>query len=623
MRFIEELKRRNVFRVGVAYAIAAWVLLQIADLVLGNIEAPRWVMKVFMLALAIGFPMALFFAWAYELTPDGIKREKDVDRAKSITGQTARKLDRWIIVILSIAVVYFAWDRFVAAPETPTPVEATPVTQEEPALAPVANPRSLAVLPFVAMSNGPDDEYFADGLTEEILNSLTQLPELLVTARTSSFYFKGQDIPVQEIAATLGVRHIVEGSVRRSGDRLRVTAQLIRASDGFRLWSENYDSTSGDTIQIQEDIAEKIVEAMDVVMDDEKRETMRRAGLRNVEAFVLYQKAQELLEIAHDGKSDQIVYLRRANEQLEKVIELVPTFPTAFIDHSDLYAHMLLRASLGRRDQGVTQRDLEEAPDRIVADLTMAVENARSLSERNNIELLLAFLSGDWHGMRDNVERFLAEDDCNRAFWAIEIVTAFGLANDYTQRAHQIRKCDPMISISWQEEANAYLWAGNAEEAVKVASEGLEIIPNRTSAIAMVRALITSGRYEEADHAIANQQFLVEADALKLRMLKSAAIGDLDGSRVLHAQLLESAYPPSTRTDAFHAWVGDRENANRRAAEIDSQPFGPQSLLFLTFWCACGAPFDLEATPVFAARIESANMPWPPASPIKFPLKDW
>src|SRR5690606_17370568 len=140
------------------------------------------------------------------------------------------------------------------------------------------------------------DEYFADGLTEEILNSLAQLPELLVTARTSSFAFKGQDLPIQDIASQLNVRHIVEGSVRRSGERLRVTAQLIRASDGFHLWSENYDSTEQDTIAVQEDIAEEIAQALNVVMDADKREAMRRAGLRDVAAFIALQKANELYE---------------------------------------------------------------------------------------------------------------------------------------------------------------------------------------------------------------------------------------------------------------------------------------------------------------------------------------
>ena len=250
MSLFAELSRRNVIRVGIAYAIVAWVLAQIAEFAFENFGAPDWVLKSIVVILLLGLPLALFFAWAFEVTPDGIKREVEVDRSQSITPQTGHKLDRMIIGVLVIALGWFAFDKFSSdadlAPLT-DPVEkiADDRTQE----------KSVAVLPFVAMSSGPDDEYFADGLTEEILNSLAQLPELLITARTSSFHFKGQDLPVTEIAEKLGVQNIVEGSVRRSGDRLRVTAQLVRAADGFHLWSQNYDSTAKDTIQVQEDMA--------------------------------------------------------------------------------------------------------------------------------------------------------------------------------------------------------------------------------------------------------------------------------------------------------------------------------------------------------------------------------
>jgi len=358
VRLIEELKRRNVFRVGIAYVIAAWVLLQFADLVLDNINAPGWVIQVFMLALAIGFPLALFFAWAYELTPEGIKREKDVEREQSITAQTGRKLDRAIMVVMALAIAWFAWDRFGPAPKTTSPPDEPVAAAEQPARQTPANVKSLAVLPFVAMSSGPDDEYFADGLTEEILNSLSQLPELLVTARTSSFHFKGQDIPVQQIAATLGVQHIVEGSVRRSGDRLRVTAQLIRAADGFHLWSETYDSTSSDTIQVQEDIAVKIAGAMNVVMDDDKREAMRKVGLRNVDAFVDYQKAQELYVKAH-SEPDPVRYLRQANQELDKVIERVPNFATRVCQ-----PHRHVRPHVARRQRGAQKRKRDRPGNR-------------------------------------------------------------------------------------------------------------------------------------------------------------------------------------------------------------------------------------------------------------------
>jgi len=247
MSLYSELKRRNVIRVGIAYIIVTWVLAQVAEFAFENFGAPDWVLKSVVVILLLGLPLAIFFAWAFEMTPDGIKREVEVDRSKSIVTTTGRKLDRMIIGVLLVALGWFAFDKFYMN-----------VAAEQGVVEDQSQEKSVAVLPFIAMSSGPDDEYFADGLTEEILNALAQLPELLVTARTSAFSFKGQDLAIQEIASALGVRHIVEGSVRRSGERLRVTAQLIRADDGFHLWSENYDSTSTDTISVQENIAEQI-----------------------------------------------------------------------------------------------------------------------------------------------------------------------------------------------------------------------------------------------------------------------------------------------------------------------------------------------------------------------------
>ena len=219
-----ELKRRNVFRVAIAYVVVAWLILQIGDTLGDALRLPNVVNTSLVFFLILGFPLALFFAWAYELTPEGVKKEKHVDRTQSITQQTGRKLDWAIITVLGAAVAFLLVDKFVL-PDTTAPV----------------TDKSVAVLPFVAMSNGPDDEYFADGLTEEVLNSLARVPELLVTARTSAFHFKGKDTPITEIAKSLGVAHVVEGSVRRNGDQLRVTAQLIRAADGFHLWSNSYD----------------------------------------------------------------------------------------------------------------------------------------------------------------------------------------------------------------------------------------------------------------------------------------------------------------------------------------------------------------------------------------------
>ena len=368
MSFFAELKRRNVFRVGAAYLLAAWVLLQAVDFVLDAIGAPTWVLQVFILAAAIGLPAVLAFSWVFEMTPEGMKRETEIDRSQSIAPHTGRKLDRVIIIFLALAVVLLLAERFLGS-ENHLPAKAmqgqsagaengslTPATKASltpvAPSAPTAKAKSIAVLPFLALSSGQDDEYFADGLTEEILNSLAQLPELLVTARTSSFHFEGQDIPIQEIASKLGVNNIVEGSVRRAGERLRVTAQLIRVADGFHLWSEDYDSTSADTIAVQENIAEKIASAMNVVMDEGKREAMRRAGLRNVEAFIAMQKGLELLEKAH-GDPDLIGLLRQANVYFERVEQLRLPTPGLSGAFGPVYppADERRRRGQGRRDR--------------------------------------------------------------------------------------------------------------------------------------------------------------------------------------------------------------------------------------------------------------------------------
>ena len=271
MSLITELKRRNVFRVAAAYAVIAWVLAQVADLAFDNFGTPDWVPKTVLFVLILGFPLAIFFAWAFELTPEGVKKEKDVDRSQSITHQTGRKLNFLITAVLILAVGLLLVDKFVLR-DSETHVATDAIVAS-------ATDKSVAVLPFVAMSSGPDDEYFADGMTEEILNSLTHLPDLLVTARTSAFAFKGLDESIPEIAAKLGVAHVVEGSVRRAGDQLRITAQLIRAHDGFHLWSETYDRSAADSFGVQGEIAAKIAAALDIVLDEVQLEKMRASGL--------------------------------------------------------------------------------------------------------------------------------------------------------------------------------------------------------------------------------------------------------------------------------------------------------------------------------------------------------
>ena len=294
MSFINELKRRNVIRVALAYGVVAWFMLQLADMVLENIAAPAWVMQTLMLMMVIGFPLAVIFAWAFEMTPEGIKKEKNVDRTQSVTHKTGRKLDRMIIGVMAIVITFLVVDRFILSEDSAETSQlaesATQAVEQEPA-ATETGP-SVAVLPFVNMSEDASNEYFSDGLTETLLHMLAQLPDLRVAARTSSFAFKGQNTSISDIAATLGVAHILEGSVQKSGGRVRVTAQLIRANDGFHVWSQNYTRPLEDIFAIQDEIATDVARALDASLLGGSIK-IQNVETKNLTAYEAYLKALE------------------------------------------------------------------------------------------------------------------------------------------------------------------------------------------------------------------------------------------------------------------------------------------------------------------------------------------
>jgi len=282
---VEELKRRNVIRVGIAYLVAGWVVLQIADLVLENIGAPDWAMQALMLVLALGFPVVLLFSWAFELTPEGIKRERDVPRGESITRHTAHKLDRMTIGLLFVVVLLVVVERMI-----PEGVAPEPDPEPETAATTVAE-KSIAVLAFQDLSPEGDQEYFAEGISEELLNVLAQVPDLKVAGRTSSFAFKDQKRDLREIGEILEVAHILEGSVRTSGDRIRVTAQLVKAEDGFHLFSKNYDRELTDIFEVQDDIAREIATALrSAILGDQPVE---KSTPTPVEAYEKYLQARQ------------------------------------------------------------------------------------------------------------------------------------------------------------------------------------------------------------------------------------------------------------------------------------------------------------------------------------------
>jgi TolB-like protein len=327
LSIFNELKRRNVFKVGIAYVIIAWLVAQLLQLVFESFGTPVWAIKTVLVLLATGLPFALFFAWAFELTPDGIKREHEVDRSQSISVQSGNKLNLMIIIVLVLALSYVAYDKFVLSAEREAAhIESATQTVTEQAVntdASTESHKSIAVLPFVNMSSDPEQEYFSDGISEELLNVLAKIDSLKVAARTSSFSFKGQNRPVGEIAEVLGVDHILEGSVRKSGSQIRVTAQLIRVNDGFHMWSETYDRELVNIFAIQDEITEAIVSELRIELDVQEQIASSTA-LFNFDLAVKYGPENATTWAWSAGSLNPLGKTEMAEKAYEKAMALDP-----------------------------------------------------------------------------------------------------------------------------------------------------------------------------------------------------------------------------------------------------------------------------------------------------------
>src|SRR5262249_55768146 len=303
------LKRRNVIRAAILYLGAVWALAQGISQLGPSIGAPEWATRWFVVAAVIGFPFALVLSWFYEFTPEGLKRESEIDPAESITRRTGRKLDFAIIGVLVVAVVLLLTDRFVLRHGVNETTTALPIAE-----------KSIAVLPFVNMSSDKDLEFFSDGISEELLNVLSKVPQLQVAARTSSFSFKGKQIEIPEIARKLHVANVLEGSVRKSGNELRIAAQLIRAAEGYHLWSETYDRKLDDIFKIQDEIAGEVVKQLKVTLLG-AAPTVRETDPK---AYALYLQA---VQLARQGTPEAFT---QSDELLRQVLQIDPRYAPAW-----------------------------------------------------------------------------------------------------------------------------------------------------------------------------------------------------------------------------------------------------------------------------------------------------
>jgi TolB-like protein len=330
-----ELKRRNVFKVGVAYVVVAWLIIQVVDVVINNIGAPDWVFRVILLLLGIGLPVILLFAWAFEMTPEGLKREKQVDPSESITNQTGRKLDFMIIGVLLLGLGYFAIDKFVlSAGRTTVPAET--VVTEEITEATTEVGKSIAVLPLANRSAREDDQYFADGMHDDLLTQLAKIASLKVISRTSVMRYRDTEMSIPEIAQQLGVTSILEGGVQRSGDHIRVNMQLIDAETDEHLWAETYDRqmTAENLFAIQSSITRQITDALKASLSPEEAARIDERPTENLEAFQEYMKGQQLLSLR------VVSALQEGKIHFERALELDPGFAAAKVGLANAY-HLL------------------------------------------------------------------------------------------------------------------------------------------------------------------------------------------------------------------------------------------------------------------------------------------
>ena len=337
MSLYHELKRRNVFRVAIAYLAGSWLLIEVAGTIFplfGFHDTPT---RILVIVLAIGFPLFLLFSWVFEITPEGLKKEKDIDRTASVTHKTGKQLDRIIIVLLALALGYFAFDKFVLDPvEDDQIAESAHQEGRSEALTESFGDKSIAVLPFVNMSADPEQEYFSDGISEELLNLLSKIPELRVISRSSSFSFKGKDLDIPTIAKQLNVAHILEGSVRKDGNQVRITAQLIEARSDTHLWSQTYDRELANIFVVQDEISAAITGALKERLGLQLDAAPMEAAVSNAEAHDAYLRGRYLVI---QRTSDSI---EGAIREFENAIVLDPNYALA---HAELAMAILLSRS--------------------------------------------------------------------------------------------------------------------------------------------------------------------------------------------------------------------------------------------------------------------------------------
>jgi TolB-like protein/tetratricopeptide (TPR) repeat protein len=522
-----ELKRRNVLRAGAFYLAAAWLVVQIVTSVLPVFEVPITWLRWVIVALAVGFPLWLAFAWFYEVTPEGIRRESEVEPHESIARQTGHKLDRWIFVIMGLAIVLLLTDRFVmrheSGPETPaaTALAAIPDIETDP---------SIAVLPMVNMSDDKANEYFSDGISEELLNLLAKVPKLRVIARTSSFSFKGQTLEIPEIARRLHVASVLEGSVRKSGDKVRITAQLIRASDGSHLWSETYDRTLDDIFKVQDEIAAAVVGQLKMKLLGAAPTAKPVDG----RAYALFLQARA---VARQGSADAF---QQSIALYQQALAADASQAAAWTGLAEVYCTQTYQY-LRPIDEAI--RLAREAIERALA---IDPGYAPALAQLAWIEI---FHDRDFAAAALHLEHALALHPSSPDVLAIAAMLARRLGR-YEQAiaiGRYVLARDPVSPTGWDDLGYALLYAGRRDEAFAAFRKVLQLSPGYVGVHQNLATLLAVGG--DASGAMSEAQAEADAQSRQYALVAAHfALGERAKSDALFAQVIEhygemSAYP--------------------------------------------------------------------------------
>jgi adenylate cyclase len=544
LSFLTELKRRNVLRVGVAYIVTAWLIIQVVETLFPVFGFGNESIRIVVILLAIGLLPVLFFAWAFELTSEGVKREKDVDRSHSIAPQMGKKLDRWVIIMLALALTYFAVDKFILAPGRDAELVSTTAQQTEQAVLNRTSEKSIAVLPFVNMSSDPEQEFFSDGVTEEILNSLAQVKELKVAGRTSSFSFKGRNEDLRQIGEELNVAHVLEGSVRKSGNRVRITAQLIKADDGFHLWSQTYDRTLDDIFVTQDEIAAAVVDALRVTL----LSALPAQRPTNPEVYSLYLQGNYLINLA--GKEN----IKKAMEAFQQALAIDPEYAPAWSSLHFSYA-LLLRYGVLSRDEGV---------ELAMGALDKALEiDDKLASAWAGVAFMKRSWFWDWEGARVASEKALRLEPNNASAigTAASIASTFGQLDKAIELFERGVELDPLNLSGLRALANRYQEVGRFDEALAAYNKVLALNPEYPGMhLNIATAYLRMDRPERA-----LTEMIGLPDSNRLRQLRATALFDLGRFAEAQAMIDEFLESPSwknpMRTADMYAGRGENDDA--------------------------------------------------------------